>query len=238
MLRPGDVLLGDRAFCSFAHLALLRARGVYACVRLHQRRKAQAAGAQRWAKPKDRPAWMDAAQYAELPPFVDVRVVAYAVAHKGYRTRRVLVATTLPADAAWADARVAELYGHRWQIETCFAHLKTTMGMDALRCRTVDGVTKELAAHLAAYNLARLAMLRAGAAQGVDAARVSFVDALRQLAARWVGLPGVDTLIVNPARPGRAQLRVIRRRGKEYDWLIRPRREHEAQVRHRQADID
>jgi hypothetical protein len=37
-LRAGDILLGDRAFCSFAHLALLDARGVLACMRLHQRR--------------------------------------------------------------------------------------------------------------------------------------------------------------------------------------------------------
>jgi hypothetical protein len=239
MLRAGDILLGDRAFCSFAHLALLRARGVFACVRLHQARKVQGAGAQRWPKPKARPVWLDAAQYAPLPASLDVRVVRYAVAHAGFRTRHVLVATTLPADAAWTDARVAELYGHRWQVETCFAHLKTTMGMDALRCKTVDGVTKELAAYLAVYNLVRLAMLRAAAAQGVaDPARVSFVDALRRLAARLVGLGGVERLIVNPARPGRAQLRVIRRRGKEYDWLIRPRRQQEAQVRHRQADIN
>ena len=47
-------------------------------------------------------------------------------------TRHVLVATTLLDEAVWPDARVAELYGHRWTIETCFAHLKTTMRMDVL----------------------------------------------------------------------------------------------------------
>ena len=36
MLRCGDILLGDRAFCSFAHFCLLQARGVFACMRLHQ----------------------------------------------------------------------------------------------------------------------------------------------------------------------------------------------------------
>src|SRR5262245_39838387 len=35
-LRPGDVLVGDRGFCSFAHLALLARRGVHAVVRMHQ----------------------------------------------------------------------------------------------------------------------------------------------------------------------------------------------------------
>jgi hypothetical protein len=36
-LEPNDVLLGDRAFCSFAHVALLTARKVYAVLRIHQR---------------------------------------------------------------------------------------------------------------------------------------------------------------------------------------------------------
>ena len=149
----------------------------------------------------------------------------------------MLVATTLPDDAVWPDRKVAELYGHRWEIETCFGHLKTTMGMSVLRCRTLDGVTKELAAYLVVYNLTRLAMLGAAEAQRVDAARVSFVDALRLLAARLVGLAGVAKLIVNPARPGRTQLRVIRRRCKEYDWLLKPRGEKEAELRRKQAEI-
>jgi len=36
LLRPGDLLVGDRGFCSFAHLAALWAAGVLACFRLHQ----------------------------------------------------------------------------------------------------------------------------------------------------------------------------------------------------------
>jgi hypothetical protein len=36
-LRPEDVLVGDRAFCSFAHLALLRQQGLHAVFRVHQR---------------------------------------------------------------------------------------------------------------------------------------------------------------------------------------------------------
>ena len=36
-LRPEDVLVGERAFCSFAHLALLRQQGLHAVFRVHQR---------------------------------------------------------------------------------------------------------------------------------------------------------------------------------------------------------
>ena len=35
-LAAGDVLVGDRAFCSFAHLALLAARQVFGVFRVHQ----------------------------------------------------------------------------------------------------------------------------------------------------------------------------------------------------------
>jgi hypothetical protein len=135
----------------------------------------------------------------------------------------VTVATTLWDERAWPDAAVATLYGRRWEIETCFGHLKTTMGMNALKCKTVDGVRKELAMYLLAYNLVRLAMLRAAARQGVDIARVSFVDACRWLACRLLGLDGVTDLTVNPDRHGRCQLRVIRGRMKAYDLLVRPR---------------
>jgi hypothetical protein len=59
---------------------------------------------------------------------------------------------------------------------------------------------------------------------------------MRLLAARMIGLAGVETLIVNPDRAGRRQLRVIRRRGKPYDWLLRPRRQQEAEIARKQAE--
>ena len=75
------------------------------------------------------PEWMDAASLASMPKFLDVRIVRYAVVHKGYRTRHVLAATTLMDQALWPEEKIAQLYGERWQIETCFDHLKTTMKM-------------------------------------------------------------------------------------------------------------
>lgn len=237
MLRGGDILLGDRAFCSFAHFALLQARGVLACMRLHQARKNQSHGPQRWNKPKERPVWMEAQQYLLLPDFIDVRVVEHKVTQKGFRSRRVLIATTLMDQVIWPDAKVAQLYGYRWQIETCFGYLKTTMKMNVLHCQTLDGVMKELAMYLIVYNMIRLVMLSAAARQKVAVQRISFIDAMRQVAARMIGLAQVEKLIVNPDRTGRTQLRVIRRRSKEYDWLLVPRREKEAQIRRKEAGI-
>jgi hypothetical protein len=123
-------------------------------------------------------------------------------------------------------------------IETCFNHLKTTMKMNVLHCKTVEGVKKELAVYLAAYNLVRLAMLKAAQDQGVSPDRISFIDAQRWLLARMLGLPGVGRLIVNPNRRGRSQLRVIRRRLKKYVLLTKPRSEAEAERDAKQAVND
>ena len=222
-LQKGDILLGDRAFCSFVHMALLSLRQVHACFRLHQRRHSGQGGGERWHRPKQRPAWMSAAQFRSLPKWLDLRIVRYTVRRKGYRTRHLAIATTLLDEQLWPQEKIAELYGQRWQIETCFDHLKTTMGMSVLKCQTVAGVQRELLMYLIAYNLIRLAMLRFARTHEQNADRVSFVDALRWLTCRVLGLPGVEQLRINPHRPGRRQLRVIRRRMKEYDLLTEPR---------------
>jgi hypothetical protein len=138
-------------------------------------------------------------------------------------------------ETLWPDEKILELYGHRWNIETCFDHLKTTMKMNVLRCKTVEGVQKELAVYLAVYNLVRLAMIRAAKNQHVNCWRISFVDAMRWLAAKRVGLCGVGKLIVNPPPRNRSQLRTIRRRTKKYIMLKKPRRQMEAEMAEKQA---
>jgi hypothetical protein len=75
------------------------------------------------------------------------------------------------------------------------------------------------------YNPVRLAMLRQAHDHGVSVTRISFVDALRWVGCRLLGLDGVATLRINPHRPGRRDPRVIRRRLKEYNLMKRPRAE-------------
>ena len=64
-------------------------------------------------------------------------------------------------------------------VETDLGHLKTTLGMDVLKCQTADGVRKEVAVFRLVYNLVRAVMLEAARRQGVEASRISFADALR-----------------------------------------------------------
>jgi hypothetical protein len=251
-LGPGDVLIGDRGFCSFAHLALLSVGGILAVVRMHQRQivdftpgrphalpgaKRGAKGLPRsrwlrglgvldqgveWLKPEDRPEWMTAEQYGALPGSLTVRELRYEVGRPGFRTRTVtLVTTLLDAEAYPLDA-LAGLYGARWRVELNLRHLKTTMKMDVLKCKTVDGVLKELTVSAIVYNLVRVVMAEAARRQGVDVERVSFVDALRWSAQARPG-DELPELVVNPERPGRYEPRVRKRRPKQYPLMTRPR---------------
>jgi hypothetical protein len=221
-IRSGDILLADRAFCSFAHIVMLNAKGAFACFRLHQKRKDKA-GISRWEKSVQCPKWMPPSQYDALPLELVVRIVRYVIHEKGYRSREIAIATTLLDEQLWPDAKIAELFGHRWCIETCFGHLKTTMNMCVLKCQTVAGIRRELLMYQLAYNLIRLTMLAVALEQGADPQRISFIDTMRFLQMRMIGLPGVMDLIQNPKRPGRYQPRVRRRRTKEYDLLTEPR---------------
>jgi Transposase DDE domain len=252
-LRKDDVLLGDRGLCSFAHLALLRGRGVHGVFRMHQRQivdftphrpharpgQKGAKGCPRsrwlrrlgvtdqlvaWLKPKECPEWMTAAQYATLPAELVVRELRYRIDRPGFRVRAVTLVTTLLDAELYPAEALASLYRSRWQVETNLKHLKTTMKMDVLRCETVAGVSKELMMFALVYNLVRLVMWEASRRQGVAVDRISFIDALRWLAEARPG-ERLPKLVVNPDRPNRVEPRVRKRRPKKYPLMTKPRSE-------------
>jgi Transposase DDE domain len=253
ILQLGDVLVADRGFCSFAHLALLLSRGSHAVLRMHQRQivdftpnrpyagpkdKAARKGLPRsrwlrqlgvmdqlveWFKPQQKPKWMTQEKFAALPESLILREIRYHIGRTGFRTKTVtLVTTLLDADLYTVEA-LADLYGVRWRVEQNLKHLKLTMKLDVLKCKTVDGVLKELAIFAIVYNLVRIVMMEAAARQGVDIERISFIDALRWLCE--MKKDSLPKLVVNPARPGRFEPRVRKRRPKEYPLMKRPRSE-------------
>ena len=133
----------------------------------------------------------------------------------------VVVTTLLDPDLYSAD-EIVELLGGRWTVETDLRHLKTTMGMEVLRCKSVEAVQKELWAFVLIYNLVRVIMMEASRRQQVPLNRISFADALH-----WMrhARPGetLPDLIVNQQRPDRVEPRALKRRPKEYDRLNKPR---------------
>lgn len=258
-LRAGDVLVADRGFASYVHLALLLRRQMHAVLRVHQRqlvsfrRDRRLRGKQprgtvakfspsrlvcklsrndqivEYTRPIICPEWLDPATYAALPETIRVRELRYHTCTPGLRTRRITLVTTLLDAQQYPLAELSDLYRRRWEIETNFAHLKTTMGMDVLHCRSIEGVLKELAMFALVYNLARLVMLAAARGQSIPLAQISFVDALRWLAEACHHEPSVR-LHINPARKNRIEPRVRKRRPKEYPLMKQPRRQLKQQL--------
>lgn len=255
-LKAGDVVLGDRAFGSFGHVALLVSRGLHGIFRAHQKlivdftprrphavpgrgKSARHKGQPRsrwieslgpldqiveWFRPVEVPDWLTAEAWTALPATLRVRELRYTIARPGFRVHTVTLVTTLLDPVRYPKQKLAEAYGLRWTIETCLAHLKTTMKMDVLRCQSVRGVEKELTMFLLVYNLVRMTVLEAARRQGVPPERISFVDALRWLATARPG-DELPELVVNPKRPGRVEPRVRKRRPKQFPVMKKPRAE-------------
>jgi hypothetical protein len=175
-----------------------------------------------YTKPQCKPIWMDEDTWAALPETLTVRELRYVTRRLGHRTCVITLVTTLLDAKAYPAADLADLYLSRWQIEVNIRHLKTTMGMEVVHCKTVEAVTKELCMYAIAYNLVRLVMLEASRRQKVPLERISFADALRWLRDTPAG-ELLTRLIVNPKRPGRIEPRVIKRRMKEYNLMNKPR---------------
>ena len=251
-LQPGDVLVADRGFCSYAHLALLSLRDLHGVFRVHQRtivdftpgrrhaipgnKKAprglprskwlQCVGLEdqvvRWFRPSRRPSWMTREQFDGLPESMAVRELGYRIETPGYRTRKVLLVTTLLDAEQYPAEDLAELYRCRWQVEVNLRHIKQTMGMDVLHCKKPEGVLKEMLMFALVYNLVCCVIYEAAERQGVPPDRISFVDALRWLQ-QWRPGRTLIVLLINPRRTGRFEPRVVKRRPKQYTLMKEPR---------------
>jgi len=249
LLRPGDVLVADRLYCTYGHVAQLLSENVQSVTRMNASRTVDFRSHRRcakhthwkgpqsewirrldkydqivdWIKPDAAPPWLPEQLWNQLPKRLRVRELRYTIKRRGYRSRKVTLVTTLLDPDRYPKRAVAELYGLRWQVETNLNHLKTTMRMNVLRCQTVDGIHRELAVFGIVYNAVRLLMIHAGQIQGVPPDRISFVDVLRWLE---LGCPGggLPTFIINPRRSRSAAPRVVRRRHKGHTYMTRARK--------------
>lgn len=270
LLQAGDLLVGDRAFCSFVHLTMLFSRQIYGLFRIHQKqivdfrahrkyrrkykypkcRKGKGRKAKRgrpagrpiprskfvrrlgkhdqiveWFKEaSNRPRWMSKEQFALLPDSLKVRELRFTLPRKGQRTLSITIATTLLDPLRYPKEKIAELYGVRWQVETHFGELKTTLRMRKVKSKNSQGVLKELVVYALVYNLVHLVMLRAARGQGVTPDRVSFIDAVRWLLCAEPGEP-LGVLVINLRRKDRHEPRVVKDREDTYTKMTKPREE-------------
>lgn len=235
-LKSGDLLLGDAYYASYFLLGALRDRGVEAVFEQQgaRRRSTDFRRGERLGvrdhlielrKPKRRPDWMTPEEYAQAPDSLTVRELAAG--------GKILV-TTLLCPSVTPKAALKALYRERWHIELDLRHIKTTLGMEVLSCKTPAMAQKEIWVYLLAYNLIRLMMAQAAVLSACLPRTLSFKHTL-QLWIAWDHHQGgnrddkLRALFVLIAeqrvghRPGRIEPRAIKRRPKPFPLLTQPR---------------
>jgi hypothetical protein len=251
LLEPRDVVLTDRGFCSYESIARLKDREIDSVMRLHQRRKPDFRRGKRlgdgdrmqvWdrpQRPKDHP--MSKEEWEQLPEKLEVRLVRMRVQAPGFRTTEIVLVTSLLDAEQYPAEALCELHLKRWRVELYFRDIKTTLGMDVLRCKSPAMVEKEISMHAIAYNAIRAIMQEAAATHHVALDRLSFkgsVDTvrewsgvfshrksareLRRLHGAMLGVIASDPV---PERPGRSEPRAKKRRPKTYQLMTAPRGE-------------
>lgn len=234
-LQRGDLLLADALYANYFLVARLLERGVDVLLEQHGSRRTDFRCGERlgtrdhvvhWPKPRSRPAWMNPEQYAAAPQTLHLRETKVG--------GRILV-TSLRDAKAVPKAELDALYRRRWDIELDLGCLKTTLGMDVLRCRSPEMIEKELWVYLLAYNLIRLLMAEAAAHSGRTPRELSFkhtVQLWSEWTARRAGCSTPDALhrllrliaqVRVGHRPGRCEPRARKRRPKSFPWLKVPR---------------
>lgn len=246
-LGEGDVVLADRYFSGWFDVALLAQRRIDVVVRQHQRRAADFRTGRRLGRddhrvqlPKPpRPEWLSPESYAALPNELELREVRLRVSQRGFRSKILIVVTTLLDANAFSAAEIAQLYRRRWQAELHLRSLKVVLQMDHLRCKTPHRARNEFYMHLLAYNLLRRMMALAAIEAGIQSWQISFKNALQSLS-NYLPLlgcimpieAGCQALLEGIAahrvgnRPDRFEPRRLKRRPKPHALLMRPRHEY------------
>jgi hypothetical protein len=251
VLRPGDVLLGDRLMSGWVGMYLLKQRRVDTVSRLSAHRRADFRKGTRLGKDDHLIVWkkptsirsVDRRVYNALPDSITVREVRFRVKQPGFRTRLVVLVTTLLDPKLVSKEDLASLYRARWNNELDLRSIKVTLQMDVLRCKTPEMVRKEIWTHVLAYNLIRTVMAQAAAKEEVSPRSISFKATLRileafqpliafqahcdagQRAAIYQRVLRAIAVHRVADRPNRFEPRMAKRRPKRYDRLTRPRHE-------------
>ena len=252
VLRPGDVLLADCLMSNWTNIWMLQQRGIEFVSRLNKAhrkadfRRGKRIGQQdhivRWFKPTSIRS-LDRQTYRSLPEYITIRETRIRVTQRGFRTRVIVVVTTLLDPRETTKQELAALYRARWNNELDLRSIKSTMQMSDLRCKTPELVRKEIWTHILAYNLIRTIMAQAAVKHDVVPRSISFKGALQSLDAfqplielqaahdtkhrLWLYQHLLDAIVTHRVanRPDRYEPRVKKHRRNHYGWLTKPRAE-------------
>ena len=260
----GELLLGDRAYCSYQFFCQLRERKAHAIMRLHQarhrvldwRRGKRLGKNQRlvtWTKPVKKPdsSEFTDAQWNEIPDELEVRLVKKKIRDRQGKKRDLVVATTLLDDKKYPAEDVIELYARRWDIEVQLRDVKTTLKMESFEVRTPEMAHKTLLMMTIASNLLRALMQQSAREADKPAWHMSFKGTLDLVNASNVNLQSLahsprnrkkmrEKIISLGAtktinlRPGRKEPRAVKKRPKPHSQLTAPRHSYK-EIPHRET---
>jgi hypothetical protein len=244
-LQSGDILLGDALYATYFLLWDLIRGGADGLFEQHggrkrstDFRKGKKLGARDHlivlTKPKQKPDWMSQYEYDQAPATLRVRE---------FQAGGKVMVTTFLCPKETPKNVLKALYRQRWHVELDLRNIKTTLGMEQLRCKTPEMAIKELWVYLLAYNLIRLLMAQAALLADQIPRQLSFKHTM-QIWIAWqqrgggghdaVSINALLVLIAEPRvglRPGRMEPRARKRRPKPFPLLTRPRQEARENVR-------
>jgi hypothetical protein len=183
-MHAGMIVLLDRNFAAKALLEAVDATGATFLVRLKNGRRMPVL--RRYSD----------GSYLSMMGGIPVRVIDAGITittAKGRHTGLYRLATNLLDHHRYPASGLVTLYHERWEIETSFLEIKSTiLGGKVLRARTPGGVVQEVHALLITYQLLRIGMADAtDTRRDVDPDRASFSVALNAARDQVVHAAGV-----------------------------------------------
>lgn len=244
ILQRGDILVADSYYSTYFLLCELGLRGIDGVFEQYGARKRStdfALGEKLgvrdhllvWSKP-EKPEWMTQEDYESVPDKLTVRE---------FQAGGKIMVTTFLCPKEAPKSVLKALYRSRWNAELDLRNIKTTLGMERLRCKKPSMALKELWVYLLAYNLIRLLMAQAALLSDQIPRQLSFKHTV-QIWVSWMQRSGAThdgasvrailVLIAEPRvglRPGRVEPRALKRRLKPYPLLTKPRAIAQEEIR-------
>jgi len=255
-LRPGDIVLGDCLYDAYRDIVQLKDRGTDSLFgkkrsRICDFRKGHRLGKDDhivvWKRPKyDASRFESREEWESLAEEIEMREIRVTVRRKGYKTRTIIIVTTLLDAEQYPAEELAALFAARWNCELDLRSIKRVLGMHHSRCQSPEMVRKELWMHLLAYNLIRVRMAQAADRHNIHPRKLSFTAAMNHIhnfaeplrSSCEAERDRIEAELLKAIascsvgnRPGRKEPRAVKKRQQKYSYLTKPR----AQARQRLA---
>jgi hypothetical protein len=246
-IKKGDILLFDRLFSSFVIMALCLQKEVDFVTQQFGAMKGEKLKTLRRVGDGDRLVELkrpnsgdtssDSTLLKSLPKVIILREITYFLSVPGFRTKKIVIMTSLLDPVQYPVNEVATLYYRRWNCELDLRSIKSIMHMHELRCKTPSMIEKELWTHAIGYNLIRSLIAQSACIHHLKPRELSFKGTLQILNAfrpYWFDQGDDNTLQfiyqliskqVLVFRPFRVEPRAIKRSGSPYSRLTQPRSE-------------